>query len=98
MKIAKGNLLILTMGEYSDYSIGERFVALQDMDTREVEAAFKASGLYLDADGYADDWLDRFPKWMIDAGYVRLADRSKVQLWWIGSWLECEPDHDGGRQ
>lgn len=98
MEIKKGQFLVITTGEYSDFGIREYVRAMRDFDTKEVSDAFRSSGPYKEVLEWAVDDEpstygsdDRFMAWAIREGYFAPVDAAEVQEWHIGSYGHFDP-------
>ena len=91
--IKKGQIVAISTGEYSDYSVREYVRALRDID-RDAEAKrFKETGPFLapptwdekgDPDEYGSD--DRFIAWAIKEGMWEPLEAELLTEWWIGAY------------
>lgn len=81
MKVAKGQLIALTSGEYSDYCLDGHMRAVRDFDSDEMFAAYKALR------GRKPD----FAAWSIREGYMTPCEAMEVLELWVGGYGEDEP-------
>lgn len=73
MKIKKGQLIILSEGEYSDYHILDSFKAVRDFDTNDVLNSFcelHPEGRTALDSRYNESLMDNFEQFLLDEGYV----------------------------
>ena len=96
MKIKKGQIVVITKGEYSDYGLYDHLRALRDFDAYEEAERFKVEGEYLrapewDQKGepgeYGSD--DRFLAWLLREGIMEPTKDEVVELW-IGGYGSLE--------
>ena len=73
MKVEKGQLLVFTVGEYSDYSIDGLAVVQQPFETDDMESQHKKSVLQTED-------LPTLPVWLEQAG---LTKRVTAREWWL---------------
>lgn len=93
MEIKKGQLIAITNGEYSDYTLRDHVRALKDFDSKNEAQRFMDEGDFLavqewDKDGdpteYGSD--DRFIAWAIREGLIEPLGPDDVVELWIGSY------------
>lgn len=90
MRIAKGQILAITSGVYSDYNLRDHARALCDFDTANEIAKFVESGNYLDSDGSTWNSDDRFIAWAIREGLITPLPDGEVVEWHIGAYGELD--------
>lgn len=89
MKITKGQLIAVTCGEYSDYTLKDHVRAVCDFDTSEQIARFKLEGDYfVDGSDYGSD--DRFLVWLLKANIIEPLEVDSVIEWWVGCYGELK--------
>lgn len=89
MRITKGDLVLLSANEYSDYDILDTFRAKKDFDTYEPVREFMSK--YPedeDGGGYRPDYED-FQEWVVSAGFVE--ELTTVE-WHIGDYGRFNSD------
>jgi len=91
--IKKGQIIAISTGEYSDYSVREYVRATRDIDRVAEVKRFKETGPYLappswdekgDPEEYGSD--DRFIAWAIKEGLWEPVEADLITEWWIGSY------------
>lgn len=83
----KGEVVLVSSGEYSDYGIIALCEAVNDFDATELAAIFKAKTpekKYFDQSDFGD--------WLIESGHLR---KMKFAELYVGSYSEIEPHRCG---
>ncbi len=89
MQIIKGDLVLLSAQEYSDYSILDTFKARKDFDTSEVIQEFMLCFKTIHPEDDEEEELyngpeyDEFQLWLINAKYIK---ELITKEWHIGSY------------
>lgn len=85
MKVIKSQILAVTRGEYSDYTLMDHFRALKDFDTDETKAAYNV--VFPEHDFLVDpDRHEKYLAWCAEQGYIEVLSENEVQEWYIGSY------------
>lgn len=90
MKIKQGQLLAITSGVYSDYTLRDHVRALRDFDTANEISRFLETGDYLDSENSAFDSDNRFIAWAIREGLISPLYNGEVIEWHIGAYGELD--------
>ena len=89
MLIRKGQILAITVGEYSDYTLLDHIRASRDFDsTKEIQR-------FMDTDESHDNKRgsdNRFIAWSIREGIIETMDRDSVIEWHIGEYGKIVPE------
>ena len=99
MKIKQGQILAITTGVYSDYTLRDHVRALRDFDTASEVGRFVKEGDYI----APPDWDEngepsiygsetRFIAWAIREGLIEPLSKNEVIEWHIGSYEQLDID------
>jgi hypothetical protein len=97
MKVKQGQILAITTGAYSDYTLRDHVRALRDFDTTDEIARFMKEGDYIapaewDEDGppsvYDSDI--RFIAWAIRERLIEPLSENEVVEWHVGEYGELD--------
>ena len=82
--VRKGQIVILTEGEYSDYRVQGTFECLKDFHLPQVAEVFVAEKVKAGVNKYEFD--DHFFPWLVENGYAKAIDEVEIHMGYYGEF------------
>lgn len=86
MKVSKGEILMVTTGEYSDYGVQSLVVALADFDINELREEY-LSEFPDQTERYSADFY-KFNNWLVNE--KKIVEEVKHREWHLGDYSSFE--------